>query len=632
MRIASNSTRFSAVLRSPRLRSLAPLVALAVAGCGSKGTDAVGQGSSAATATPMGISRIVTQDTSLGASGTSSLTYYGGPVLSNVKVVAVVWGSNVNSSVVSELSGFYSAITNSGYIDSLSEYGTPTQQIGRGSLAGQYTISPNDTKTAISGDDVANEIAAQVNANRLPAPDKNTLYMVHFPPGISIDGESCVTFCAYHTATTKQINGASTTFYFGVVPDFGAGSGCDVGCGGGTMIENIESVSSHEVVEAITDPDVSTGWQDRIPGAPGGEIGDLCNHQHGVLFSGGANYTVQHQWSNQAGYCAVDADPRAIDVSSAGYGLLDVFYRAPDNTLHTDRFDGTHWSGDTALGGPVDSAPSSAQIPTGASVFARGTDEALYTKTGANGIWPAGFSGLGGPFDDSPTAISDNGTRVHVFVRGTDGALYWKWSDPSTPFGSYQRVASNPFVGKPSVVSWGANRLDVFVRGTDNELYTISWDGKNWTPSYTRLGTMTFQGDPAAVSWGAGRIDVFVHSTDGTLNTTFWSGGPNWSGYTQLGTEQFLGSPAVASWGAGRLDVFVRGTDNNLYTKSLAGGSWTGYTHLGSEQILGSPAVASWGTNRLDVFVRGTDNNLYTKSWAGGPNWTGYVPLNASLY
>src|SRR5579859_7172310 len=54
------------------------------------------------------------------AAGTSAtLTYYGGPVISKVRVFAVYWGSGVQNQ--DHINSFYPAITDSPYFDWLSE-------------------------------------------------------------------------------------------------------------------------------------------------------------------------------------------------------------------------------------------------------------------------------------------------------------------------------------------------------------------------------------------------------------------------------------------------------------------------------------------------------------------------------
>jgi hypothetical protein len=247
------------------------------------------------------------------------LTYYGGKVIQNVKVVKVQYGTGTYQSFITatgaaSLAGFYSAVTASNYLTWLSEYNTttPKQTIGTGTYAGSYAITPASSrnKATITDANVQAEISAQITAGKLPAPDNNTLYMVDFPKGKAISqggSKSCVAggFCAYHGTFKRN----SQNVYYGVLPDMSAGSGCDTGCGSGSAFGNQTSVASHEMIEAVTDAEVGLAT---VVGAPlawydsaNGEIGDICNAQQGTITSGGATYTVQKEWSNASKACIV---------------------------------------------------------------------------------------------------------------------------------------------------------------------------------------------------------------------------------------------------------------------------------------------------------------------------------------
>ncbi|MCU1282892.1 MAG: hypothetical protein JWM53_6438, partial [bacterium] len=254
------------------------------------------------------------------------LNYYGGRVLENVVVYQVNWGSGVNATVAANIGGFYSAVTNSAYFDWLSEYNTvgltgfsdglagSNQGISRGSFGGSFTITPSTAATTITDAQIAAELVAQINAGKLPQPSLsadgqvNSLYMFEFPFGITIKqgtSTSCVQFCAYHGTTT--LNGKSLPY--GVMPDMmNASSGCFTGCGSNaTQFNNVTSVHSHELIEAVTDMEIGLtttvkrplAWYSPTNGC--GEIGDICNAQQGSV----AGYTVQTEWSNAAGACIV---------------------------------------------------------------------------------------------------------------------------------------------------------------------------------------------------------------------------------------------------------------------------------------------------------------------------------------
>ena len=96
------------------------------------------------------------------------------------------------------------------------------------------------------------------------------------------------------------------------MPDMEAGS-CSSGCGP-PGFASFTDVSSHELIEAVTDPD-GTGWYD--DGAPSndqnncGEIGDICavgGTQETATING---FMVQKEWSNKNKAC-IGTDPNAV--------------------------------------------------------------------------------------------------------------------------------------------------------------------------------------------------------------------------------------------------------------------------------------------------------------------------------
>jgi hypothetical protein len=230
------------------------------------------------------------------------LNYYGGPVLKNVKVYPVYWNTNV--AYRTNLDGFYTGVTNSTYFDMLGQY----SGIGRGTRPSSYI----DTKSTGTFTDaqVQAELTRLFNGNLLPKPDGNTYYPVHFPSGVTVvdsDGTaSCTAWCAYHG--TYKYNNVNVNY--GIIPD--QGGGCAGGCGSNSQrVNNLTSVSSHELVEAVTDPAVGLATTYSSPLAwydPNyGEIGDICNAQQGSVVGGnGTTYVVQTEFSNSKNNCTVN--------------------------------------------------------------------------------------------------------------------------------------------------------------------------------------------------------------------------------------------------------------------------------------------------------------------------------------
>ena len=144
------------------------------------------------------------------------LNYYGGPVISDVQVQQVLYGSGTyEPEVLTQIPTFFGDITNSAYLDWLGEYDTnlaggTDQFVGRGTFGSQTTITPSPGNDGNPVDDtnIQAELALQLAAGHLPAPivdvggNVNTVYAVYLPAGqrVTLQGqESGKQFCAYHS-------------------------------------------------------------------------------------------------------------------------------------------------------------------------------------------------------------------------------------------------------------------------------------------------------------------------------------------------------------------------------------------------------------------------------------------------
>jgi hypothetical protein len=284
-------------------------VTLALAACASGDPSINASASEGAAITASGTPRIqkIHRRTSseirkAAAPAGAKLNYYGGPVLQNVEVVTVFWNNKV--AFQNEINTFYTDITNSPYFDWLNEYNTTGgQKIGRGSLKTSVINAKTPTSTTLDDTDIQTELARMIDAKEVPAPTANTLYAMHFPDGVNISlqgQDSCVVFCAYHNTFTH----GKDTIVYSIIPD--QGGACAGGCGtAANTLDNMTSVSSHELIEATTDPNIGlvTGAAIGAPAAwydeTNGEIGDICNADQGVV----GTHTVQKEWSNKANDC-----------------------------------------------------------------------------------------------------------------------------------------------------------------------------------------------------------------------------------------------------------------------------------------------------------------------------------------
>ena len=392
----------------------------------------------------------VTPTTSIAKSAQTSsaahLTYYGGHVISHVHVIQVLYGAGtytpeVQHTTAPSMATFYGAITNSRYFDWLSEYDTPSgtnQIIGRGSFVGQVQIAPTagnlPAGSTIDDTQIQAELKTQILNGHLPTPNADTYYAVYFPHGVTITQGGAASgqqFCAYHN--TVAADAGIPEFYYGVLPDFNTG-GMPFGCGNGTTTDNEESVSSHELIEAVTDPEVGLattngpplGWYD----SANGEIGDICNAQQASVVGGdGLTYTVQQQWSNAQNGCVSRGPANDFSIGATQTSIAATPSTPATTSITTAVTSGS--AGSVALS--VSGLPSGATATLNPTSVTAGSSSTLTINVGsaASGTYALQVAGAEGAALHSvalslqltaaaaPSITSANSTTFGAGVAGT---------------------------------------------------------------------------------------------------------------------------------------------------------------------------------------------------------------------
>ena len=242
--------------------------------------------------------------------GDGPVYYYGGSVFSNVKLVSVIWNSDVLQNTKDQIPLLSAALVNGTYMDQMAEYGTlhqkavnghkgTKQTIGRGSYSGQVQLKPHNKSKQLSDADIQKELKRQIADGALPPRDANTLYMIYFPADItiSLDGlTSCQQFGAYHFATKDTRLARRSNVFYSVEPECNSG------------FDYLTYAASHEFAEAVTDnvptpgnvPDFPQAWND----ANGAEVADLCPFE-GTLSDDAHSWTVTQIYLNSLLGCSV---------------------------------------------------------------------------------------------------------------------------------------------------------------------------------------------------------------------------------------------------------------------------------------------------------------------------------------
>ncbi len=261
-------------------------------------------------------------------SGFSMATGYKSVITTYLKDVAAASGQNSNVySVLNEYSG------NNGKIHYSVKLGTPINDSTALPKNGCTLASKDKTKIYADGsgysaclDDA--QIRAAINritkAHNRPH-NLSHIYVLYLPKHVescfiagstttksnacTINHQPSAAFCAYHSEATSNAVYANMPF-----PIYKSGTGLSCGTNGifGAIespnsnpdADTVISPTSHEISEAITDPDTSSGWID----STGFEIGDECNFVYGTphgtagkLFNqtiNGHHYLTQEEFSN----------------------------------------------------------------------------------------------------------------------------------------------------------------------------------------------------------------------------------------------------------------------------------------------------------------------------------------------
>lgn len=233
----------------------------------------------------------------------------GGPILTAPRVVPIFYPGYTHKA---EVLDYLSKIGDTPYWSAnVSEYG-----VGKLTAGDPIELTGETAPTSLSDDDIKAFLVSRLDGTHTEfgTPDPQTIYTLFYPSTTTItlgggfggQNESCQSFGGYHDAVS--IGGTYTAY--AVIPE------CK-NFGGLTGVNVLSSTSSHEWIEAATDPhptnDPAFGQVDDDHLAwtfflGGGETGDMCAQDATSFYQpDGFPYFVQRSWSNAA--AAAGKDP-----------------------------------------------------------------------------------------------------------------------------------------------------------------------------------------------------------------------------------------------------------------------------------------------------------------------------------
>lgn len=214
----------------------------------------------------------------------------GGPVLAAPKVQPIFFA---NDALQTQIEQFLTQLGASPY------WSAAATEYGVGALTVLPSIVTTDAPPATD-----NDVSTWVVAHA-PNPDPSTIYALFLGDGVVVTGQggnSCDAYGAYHDEATGANN---APVIYALVPRCAPATQFDHAQ---TKLDELTISTSHELLEASTDPRVETapayGDVDddhAILGlVPGAEDGDLCEYLDSAYIKGVGDFMVQRTWSNAA--------------------------------------------------------------------------------------------------------------------------------------------------------------------------------------------------------------------------------------------------------------------------------------------------------------------------------------------
>jgi hypothetical protein len=269
----------------------------------------------------------------------------GGRVIAAPKLVPVFFADD-DATTRQQLKTFVSAVGSTSYWHATTaEYG-----VGAATSAPEVHLpAAENPPSFITDTGIQSWLVAKIADGTLPPYDTNTIYVLFYPAGVTVAvdigvdagnaPQSCTTFGGYHHSAPLPDGGQAADAPYVVVPRCSPDAGL-------TGIDLLTNETSHELIEASTDPDklsmvgakAAFGhvdlphayWSNFVDGET--ELADMCQTlpQASVKFAE-LPFTVQRTWSNAA--ASAGADPCVPEAPAATYfNALPVL---PDNVTLT---------------------------------------------------------------------------------------------------------------------------------------------------------------------------------------------------------------------------------------------------------------------------------------------------------
>jgi hypothetical protein len=254
----------------------------------------------------------------------NGISWHGGPVMLGTPTAYYIWYGNWNQSNGTDNAAGQSILTNlaqsiggSPYFNINKTYYSGSTQTSSNSVSGAVAYGGSTTVgythgTSLSDSTIGQVVFDAINSSALPY-NTNAVYFVLTSSDVTASSGFCTQYCGWHTAGSLRSSGDIKYAFIGNA------ARCPSSCEAQTTSPNgnagadaMASIVSHELEEAVTDPQLNAWYDQR-----GQENADKCAWTFGttqtnangskwnVMF-GNTQYLIQRNWVNASGgFCSM---------------------------------------------------------------------------------------------------------------------------------------------------------------------------------------------------------------------------------------------------------------------------------------------------------------------------------------
>ena len=536
-----------------------------------------------------------------------TVTFHGGALISNVQTQGIYLGSDWQStstlqSQTGQIDQYLSTLVSGAYMDMLTNAG---YNVGRGSSStgAVRNVTLNKT-TGVTDATIQQNIQSMITAGQVQAPNSNRLYVIYVEPGVVVhDGtdSSATSFLGYHGAFAGRTStGAAADIRYAVMPYPGGVNPSPSSQGFASAFDELTVVSSHEVAEAVTDPDVnykSLGWYDDNLNGEIGDLTDLTATLNGYLVQQVVNKNDQPiapqvtTTSPTVSITAIDGSAaETLGGAAANGGSFQVSRTGATTSALTVTLS---ISGTATNGTDYNSISTTVTIPAGAAstvvnlvvkddTLVEGTENAVFTLAGGTGYLVNSASSA------ATISIADNdvSTALPVVTLTAVDASAAETRTGETPNGGSFQVTRTGSTATPLTVN-----------------FTISGTATNGTDYNTIATSVTIPaGATSALVSLTVKDDSIAEPTE-TASFTLASD----AGYT-------IGTTAAAT-----ISIADNDSSNNTSNNSF-----------GSRTLLSGTSITATGSN-VGATVEAGEPNVLGIGGTASVWWTWTAPTSGTV-